>query len=296
MKQLMTSKLRKVFGILLAAALCACLAACGGGNKEAAAEQTTEAQTAEAAEATTEAESATEAETTTEAKEEYKTIGKESADAVSFLVSNKTGQDITAVSLIQSDAEEAAENLLADKDVFKKDETRKVYIDLSEDQAEQVTEAQEDAANEKELPPEYVLVLTLADASELNLHAFPVEDIANGDILVKDGVGYLVYENLSGKKDISTLMAEQTIAGVSDTPEAPAAEAPQDVAAEAPANEEQVYVEEPVNQEPVYEEPVNEEPVNQEPVYEEPVNDAPAEPAAPEGSEDDGCVEDGLFY
>ena len=103
----------------------------------------------------------------------------------------------------------------------------------------------------------------------MTLHSFPFGDIAKGDLLAADGVGYLNYESVNTKSVIDTKAAELAIVAQQS---AGYAQAAAEAAAAAAAAAEQAY-EEPVYEEPYYEEPSYEEPVYEEPSYEEPSYD-----------------------
>ena len=151
-------------------------------------------------------------EKTEEKKEEYKAIGDDSVkDAYKVQIKNSLGQDVTGVSVKASTEEAYPENMLKDSDTFKKDETRNLFYKPSEEAAE--VQATEDG---KELPTEYSVQLTLADGSTVELHAFPFEDMKEGEVKTKDGIAYLEYKSNDGE-DVNTYDAEKAAAAAAQS-------------------------------------------------------------------------------
>ena len=143
----------------------------------------------------------------------------------------------------------------------------------------------ESAGDEKLLTPAYDIRITFGDdGSTVTLHSFPFGDIAKGDLLAADGVGYLNYESVNTKSVIDTKAAELAIVAqqVADAQAAAEAEAAAAAAAE------QTY------EEPVYEEPYYEEPSYEEPSYEEPSYDEGG--SGEEVGGGDGCLDGGLVW
>lgn len=139
-----------------------------------------------------------------EKKPEYKTIGTKEDGAYEVQLTNSTGQDITFVSFKSSSEENYPDTMLDEGDSFKNEETRNVYYKPSEEAA-----ASTETEDGKELPAEYTMKITLADNTELELHAFPFDDMKNGEIKVQDGIAYLTYEK--DGSEVSTLESEKAV-------------------------------------------------------------------------------------
>lgn len=247
----------------------------------------------------------TKKETTTtakETKEEYKTIGTEDKEAYKVQLKNETGQDIIAVSVKSSSEEKYPDSMLKENDSYKKDETRVLYYKPSEEAAKETA-----TESGKALPAEYSVQLTLADKTVVELHAFPFEDVEEGQIKIQDGVAYLTY-----KKDgaeVSTLDAELATKAQKEQDEKAKAEAEAAAQAEAQAQAEAAAQAEAQaqteaasqqssgsSQTQTYTESASSGGSSQ--TYTEPVQEtpAPSQPAADTSSSDDGCVGDGLTY
>lgn len=163
-----------------------------------------------------------------EKKVEYKTIGTKAEGAYEVQLTNATGQDITAVTLKSSSEENYPDTMLAEGDSFKNEEIRNLYYKPSEEAA-QSTETEDG----KELPAEYTMKITLADNTELELHAFPFEDMKKGEIKVQDGLAYLTYTK--DDSEVSTLEAEKAVKEQKEAEAAAKAQAEAEAAAKAQA-------------------------------------------------------------
>ena len=153
-----------------------------------------------------------------EKKPEYKTIGTKEDGAYEVQLTNSTGQDITFVSFKSSSEENYPDTMLDEGDSFKNEETRNVYYKPSEEAA-----ASTETEDGKELPAEYTMKITLADNTELELHAFPFDDMKNGEIKVQDGIAYLTYEK--DGSEVSTLESEKSFKEQKEAEEKAKAEA-----------------------------------------------------------------------
>lgn len=153
-----------------------------------------------------------------EKKPEYKTIGTKEDEAYEVQLTNSTGQDITFVSFKSSSEENYPDTMLDEGDSFKNEETRNVYYKPSEEAA-----ASTETEDGKELPAEYTMKITLADNTELELHAFPFDDMKNGEIKVQDGIAYLTYEK--DGSEVSTLESEKAVKEQKEAEEKAKAEA-----------------------------------------------------------------------
>ena len=163
-----------------------------------------------------------------EKKPEYKTIGTKEDGAYEVQLTNSTGQDITFVSFKSSSEENYPDTMLDEGDSFKNEETRNVYYKPSEEAA-----ASTETEDGKELPAEYTMKITLADNTELELHAFPFDDMKNGEIKVQDGIAYLTYEK--DGSEVSTLESEKAVKEQKEAEEKAKAEAAAQAEAEAAA-------------------------------------------------------------
>ena len=163
-----------------------------------------------------------------EKKPEYKTIGTKEDEAYEVQLTNSTGQDITFVSFKSSSEENYPDTMLDEGDSFKNEETRNVYYKPSEEAA-----ASTETEDGKELPAEYTMKITLADNTELELHAFPFDDMKNGEIKVQDGIAYLTYEK--DGSEVSTLESEKAVKEQKEAEEKAKAEAAAQAEAEAAA-------------------------------------------------------------
>ncbi|GCA66421.1 hypothetical protein KGMB01110_08570 [Mediterraneibacter butyricigenes] len=231
-------------------------------------------------------------EKTEEKKEEYKSIGDDSVkDAWKVQIKNSLGQDVTGVSVKASTEEAYPENMLKDSDTFKKDETRNLFYKPSEEAA-----AAQATEGGKELPTEYSVQLTLADGSTVELHAFPFEDMKEGEVKTKDGIAYLEYKSNDGE-EVNTYDAEKAVKDQADAEAAAAAEAQAQQEAEAAAQAEAAAAAASQSQSSGSSQNYSNSNSggSSQSTYTEPA--APAQDNS--GSSDDsnqGCVDDGLTY
>ena len=198
-----------------------------------------------------------------EEETEYKTIGEESRDALRILLTNQMGGDIIGLSVKESTAKEASDNLLDEGMRIKEEETLCLYV--------------------------------------VEITGLELDDMEEAELHFEDEVGYVTYKSADSGKEVSTketalaLKAQREAQATAEKAkkeeakkeeerkaaeqakkEAEAAAAAQ-AEAQAQTQYEQQYYEEPTYQEPVYEEPVYQEPVYEEPVYQEPVYEQPAD-------------------
>ena len=149
-------------------------------------------------------------------EEELKTIGTEDADAFQVELKNSTEKNITGVSIKLMSETEYPENMLTDGDVYEADESRILYYkapDASGDAAAAADAAETEAAdsNQKVMTTGYDVQLTFEDASTAELHAFPFEDISEGEICFADDVAYLSYTSVSTEEKVETKEAELSV-------------------------------------------------------------------------------------
>ena len=181
-----------------------------------------------------------------------KTLGTKAEGAYEVQIKNATTRPISGVAIKSSEEADFTTQLLGEGDTFAVDEERILYYLPAAAATPTPAEA---AGDEKLLTAAYDIRITFGDDGYPTLDSFPFGDIAKGDLLAADGVGYLNYESVNTKSVIDTKAAELAIVAqqVADAQAAAEAEA---AAAAAAA---QTY-EEPVYEEPYYEEPSYEEP------------------------------------
>ena len=230
--------------------------------------------------AATEAATPTPAPTATPTPVPLKTLGTKAEGAYEVQLKNATTRPISGVAIKSSEEADFTTQLLGEGDIFAVDEERMLYYLPAA--AATPTPA---SGDEKLITTAYDIRITFGDdGSTVTLHSFPFGDIAKGDLLAAEGVGYLNYESVSTKSVIDTKAAELAIVAqqVAD------AKAAEEAAAAAAAAAEQTY------EEPVYEEPVYEEPTYEEPSYEEPSYDDSGSGESIGGG--DGCLDGGLVW
>ena len=161
--------------------------------------------------ATESTEAATESETETE-EETFKAIGteKEAENVVCVKLKNSTGKNITGVAVKLAEDEEFPVNMLTEKDVFEINEERNLFYETVSD-ANKETESEETGEDEKLLTPGYDIQITFEDETVKVLHAFPFEDIKEGELQLEDDVAFVKYESISTKQVVSTKEAELVI-------------------------------------------------------------------------------------
>lgn len=133
-----------------------------------------------------------------------RTLGTETNNAYSVLLTNQTGQSIISLKVGTGDSIAEESNLLEGTEAYTDNEQVELFYTppVSEDTGE----------SEKELTPEYEMALTLADGTEHILHGFPFDDIAEGVIKVQEeGIAYLSYQSVATGQTVETLDAEKAI-------------------------------------------------------------------------------------
>ena len=250
-----------------------------------------------------------------EEEAEEKIIGEKSEEGFQVKLKNMTGKDIQGVSVKEMEEEEFPENFLKEEDVFAAEEERTLYFNPEEEEENEEAEdasaeAEQTDANkpeEKLLTPGYDIEISFSEEETFVLHAFPFEDIEEGELLLEDNVVFVKYTSKSTEEEISTKEAELAIANpvsAEQGTDAGAVQTTQDSTYQEPTYQEPTYQEptyqEPTYQEPTYQEPTYQEPVYQEPTYEEPTYQEPVyeEPTyqEPTAGGDDGCLNGGVFY
>ena len=102
------------------------------------------------------------------------------------------------------DETEYLPNMLSEDDVFSFEEERNLFY--KHDAIE--TEKETPEENEKILLQGYDIQLTFADKSIKVLHAFPFEDIKEGEIFAESDVVYIQYTSVTTGAQVSTKEAE----------------------------------------------------------------------------------------
>lgn len=198
-------KAKKVWGFVLAAAMCMAVAGCGQ----------------------------EEAETTT-TEPQYQVIGTEEEGAYDILLKNSTGQDVTGISVKTSDKEEYPANMLASDAVLKNGETAEWFY-MPEEAGETEGVGEKDAA----LNVVYQAQITLADGTVYELSSLGLDDIdQNVELCLEDDIVFVKYTSKASGDAVST--KEQEVAAKAQKD----AESQEEVASE-PALVEEVQQEAP---------------------------------------------------
>ncbi len=141
-----------------------------------------------------------------EKEPELKAVGTESTDGYMVKLKNVTGQDVTGVAIKDMDAKTFPENMLADGDVFAADEERNLF--WSAEAASQVSDEETDP-DEKVVIPGWDVSITLADGNSFVLHAFPFEEMKEGELHVEDGVAFVTYTCDVNTKEAEIMVKKQ---------------------------------------------------------------------------------------
>ena len=201
-------KAKKVWGLVLAAAMCMAVAGCGQEEAETA---TTEPQ--------------------------YQVIGTEAEGAYDILLKNSIGQDVTGISVKTSDEEAYPANMLASDAVLKNGETAEWFY-MPEEAGETEGVGEKDIA----LNVVYQVQITLADGTVYELSSLGMDDIdQNAELCLEDDVVFVKYTSKASGDTVSTKEQEVAAKAQKDT------ETQEEVVSE-PAPVEEVTQEAPVQQ------------------------------------------------
>lgn len=219
----------------------------------------------------------------TTSEDQMKIIGdKATGDSVYIItLDNKTGKDIKSFTIKADTEAEYPASMLEAKDIFAKNERRRLYYVPVKTSDVTYGDTDEIATQE------YTVKITFSDDKEAELHQFPFGDLELGEILMDKDVAYIEYISKLSDKKVSTKEAEKMIAETAK-PEEPT---------EAASEIEQSYYEEPVYTQPAYQEPVYTEPATQ---YVEPTTvyiaptEAPTQATANDGN--GGCLSGGGLF
>jgi len=128
---------------------------------------------------------------------------------------NGTGWDIVALSLCEISANTGyKKNLLVQDYVLRNGSWIDIYYPhtaaTANDAASDANTAVLDDRGEKSpvLQPEYRMLVVLSDGRYFELSKFPMDDMSEGTLLLEEGVGYLSYQSLSTRQQVSTKGAE----------------------------------------------------------------------------------------
>lgn len=258
---------KKMLGFLIMA-VCTCMmiAGCGKDEKQ---EKTEKKQKTVTVDKTNE-----------KVEKEYKIIGNKTDDAYEILLTNKTGQDITAISVKSADKKDWPDNMILSGKKFVKDETVKFYYTPGKDDSDVKAET------DKAVKPAYDVRIILADGTECLMSDFAFSDMKEAAIKYEDKVAFVEYESIEIKDQVSTKEQELGLKAHREKAAADKAKAEADIKAaqEAAAAQERAAQDAAAqSQQPAYEEPYVEPDYSQS--YEEPYTEAPAD----QGSE--GCLD-----
>lgn len=125
-------------------------------------------------------------------EEVLKVIGKEAKgeNIYKIQLENKTGKNITGVSVKDTSMAEYPENMLPGGEVFEVNEKRNLYCELS-DEVEQLE-----------------VQFVFDDQTTMVLTSFPFDDMKKAVIFMEDEVAFLEYKSVSGEKTFSTKETE----------------------------------------------------------------------------------------
>ncbi len=188
------------------------------------------------------------------------TIGNKSEEALTFLLKNNIGQDITGVMMKTAEQEEYSVNMMAEDVIFSQGQVAEVFYTPEESVSEVVTD--------KAVNSIYQVKFILADGSEVELSSLGIEDIdGEAELRFEDEVAFVSYKSKLVGNEVST--KEQELG--------------------AKVQREAFVSEQPAEEQIIYEQPqvVYVEPEQEAAVYSEP---APVPEAPVQGQE--GCLTD----
>lgn len=200
---------RKIAVLTLAVMIGTSFAACQGSST---------AQTSQSLSSESKSESVTATPEATKAAEELITIGTKADNFYEVKLVNKTGKDIKGVYVKTTSQAEFADNLIAENVVWENE--KKADIFYAEKKAEDDTADANAASTETvvsgsssqefALEDGYDIKLIFSDDTEYILHAFPCDDIEEGEVCIDstENVAYLKYNSISTNEAIETKEAE----------------------------------------------------------------------------------------
>ncbi len=198
---------KKIAVLITAAIIGASFTACQGSST---------AQTSKSTSIQAKSESITATPEAAKAAEELITIGTQSENSYEVKLTNKTGKDIKGLYVKTTSQTEFADNLIAENIIWEND--KKADIFYAEKKAEDDTASVdtagevESASSSKEFALEdgYDIKLVFSDDTEYVLHAFPCDDIEEGEVYIEstENVAYLKYTSISTNEAVETKEAE----------------------------------------------------------------------------------------
>ncbi len=198
---------KKIAVLITAAIIGASFTACQGSST---------AQTSKSTSTQVKSENITATPEAAKAAEELITIGTQSENSYEVKLTNKTGKDIKGLYVKTTSQTEFADNLIAENVIWEND--KKADIFYAEKKAEDDTASVdtagevESASSSKEFALEdgYDIKLVFSDDTEYVLHAFPCDDIEEGEVYIEstENVAYLKYTSISTKEAVETKEAE----------------------------------------------------------------------------------------
>ncbi len=198
---------KKIAVLITAAIIGASFTACQGSSTTQTSKSTSTQAKSESITATPEA---------AKAAEELIIIGTQSENSYEVKLTNKTGKDIKGLYVKTTSQTEFADNLIAENVIWEND--KKADIFYAEKKAEDDTASVdtagevESASSSKEFALEdgYDIKLVFSDDTEYVLHAFPCDDIEEGEVYIEstENVAYLKYTSISTKEAVETKEAE----------------------------------------------------------------------------------------
>ncbi len=148
-----------------------------------------------------------EADTGEEDLSAYDKIGEETEAARYVKLTNMTGTDIMGLNIRKSGDWQFSDELMADEDLFEKEETSLFFY---EPEAEEETEETEAEAEEAESVL-WDIQIVWSDWTVGVLYNVELDDLAEADIQRSwNSLPYLTYKSLASEEDVNTEEAEQT--------------------------------------------------------------------------------------
>ena len=137
----------------------------------------------------------------------YDKIGEETDSARYVKLTNMTGTDIMGLNIRKSGDWQFSDELMADEDLFEKEETSLFYYEPEADEETEETEAEGEEAE----PVLWDIQIVWSDWTVGVLYNVELDDLAEADIQRSwNSLPYLTYKSLDSEEDVNTEEAEQT--------------------------------------------------------------------------------------
>ena len=266
-------------------------------------QQITEAETATVIETTEEVQvTVTETIVETEEETEELIIGEKSTGAYELLITNNMGQDIIGLSIKELSEDEYPENMLKADMILEVKNTAKLYYQAAVLMSEETETMETTSAPTETSEPvflvfsegSYMMQLTLADKTVVELYEFDMPDMDEVEICYEDEVGFIRYISKETKEEVDTkeiafeAQAEMDVEIVEPRETQASVTEKKKSFATTPKQTKPA----PATQAPATQAPATQAPA---PTQSAPTQPAPA-PAAPDvGQADDGCLGDVLI-